>query len=75
MVGFAGFRFVCTRSMCSDSVTEITNGGQTMVGLSVNRRPTNLLARLDAAKLEVARLQELKCSDAAFPIAAIRKTG
>jgi exodeoxyribonuclease-3 len=41
----------------------------------VNRRLPNLLAWLDATKPNVACLQELKCTDAAFPIAAIRKAG
>lgn len=42
---------------------------------NVNRRLPNLLAWLKAAKPDVVCLQELKCTDAEFPAAAIRKAG
>ena len=42
---------------------------------NVNRRLPNLLAWLRAAKPDVVSLQELKSTDADFPIAAIAKAG
>jgi exodeoxyribonuclease-3 len=42
---------------------------------NVNKRLANLLAWLKAARPDVACLQELKCTDAEFPIAAIEKAG
>ena len=42
---------------------------------NINRRLPNLLAWLKTAKPDIACLQELKCTDAAFPIEAIRKSG
>lgn len=42
---------------------------------NVNKRLPNLLAWLRAAKPDVVCLQELKSTDAAFPIAAIRRAG
>ncbi|WP_445487874.1 exodeoxyribonuclease III [Rhodopseudomonas sp. RCAM05734] len=41
----------------------------------VNRRLSNLLAWLDASKPDVVCLQELKSTDKAFPIEAIRAVG
>jgi exodeoxyribonuclease-3 len=41
----------------------------------INRRLPNLLAWLEAARPDVACLQELKSVDGNFPIAAIRKAG
>ena len=42
---------------------------------NVNRRLSNLLAWLDAAKPDVVCLQELKAADREFPIAAIESAG
>ena len=42
---------------------------------NVNKRLSNLLAWLEAAKPDVACLQELKTTDSEFPIAAIQKAG
>src|ERR671928_97963 len=42
---------------------------------NINKRLPNLLAWLRAAKPDVVCLQELKSTDAAFPIAAIRRAG
>jgi exodeoxyribonuclease-3 len=42
---------------------------------SINRRLPNLLRWLGAAKPDVVSLQELKASDAEFPLAAIEKAG
>ena len=42
---------------------------------NVNKRLSNLLAWLEAAKPDVACLQELKTTDSEFPIAAIEKAG
>src|SRR6187455_2220734 len=42
---------------------------------NVNRRLPNLLRWLRAAKPDVVSLQELKSTDAGFPIAAIEKAG
>src|SRR6187399_787336 len=42
---------------------------------NVNRRLPNLLRWLRAAKPDVVSLQELKATDAGFPIAAIEKAG
>jgi exodeoxyribonuclease III len=42
---------------------------------NINRRLPNLLAWLRAAKPDVVALQELKATDADFPIAAIEKAG
>jgi exodeoxyribonuclease-3 len=42
---------------------------------NVNRRLPNLLAWLNAAKPDIACLQELKCTDADFPASALRKAG
>ncbi|MBR0870899.1 exodeoxyribonuclease III [Bradyrhizobium tropiciagri] len=42
---------------------------------NVNRRLPNLLRWLKAAKPDVVSLQELKASDAEFPVAAIEKAG
>ncbi|MEK9280046.1 MULTISPECIES: exodeoxyribonuclease III [unclassified Bradyrhizobium] len=42
---------------------------------NVNRRLPNLLAWMRAAKPDVVALQELKATDAEFPIAAIEKAG
>lgn len=42
---------------------------------NINKRLSNLLAWLRAATPEVVCLQELKSTDAAFPIAAIRRAG
>src|SRR6476660_7995008 len=42
---------------------------------NINRRLPNLLAWLRTAKPDVVALQELKASDAEFPIAAIEKAG
>ncbi|WP_426434216.1 exodeoxyribonuclease III [Bradyrhizobium genosp. P] len=42
---------------------------------SINRRLPNLLRWLRAAKPDVVSLQELKASDAEFPLAAIEKAG
>jgi len=42
---------------------------------NVNRRLPSLLEWLKAAKPDVACLQELKCTDAEFPAAALRKAG
>jgi exodeoxyribonuclease III len=42
---------------------------------NVNRRLANLLAWLKTAKPDVVCLQELKCTDAEFPAAALRKAG
>ena len=42
---------------------------------NINRRLPNLLAWLADAKPDIACLQELKCTDAEFPVAAIEKAG
>lgn len=42
---------------------------------NINSRLPNLLQWLEAAKPDIACLQELKCVDAAFPIDAMRKAG
>jgi exodeoxyribonuclease-3 len=42
---------------------------------NINKRLPNLLAWLRAAKPDVACLQELKSTDAAFPAAALRRAG
>src|SRR5215212_2634890 len=42
---------------------------------NVNKRLPNLLAWLRAAKPDVVCLQELKCTDADFPVAALRRAG
>jgi exodeoxyribonuclease III len=42
---------------------------------NVNRRLPNLLAWLKSAKPDIACLQELKATDAEFPIEAIQKAG
>ena len=42
---------------------------------NVNRRLPNLLAWLKKDRPDIACLQELKCTDAEFPAAAIRKAG
>src|SRR6476620_3921940 len=42
---------------------------------NINRRLPNLLRWLGAAKPDVVSLQELKATDAEFPIAAIEKAG
>jgi hypothetical protein len=42
---------------------------------NVNRRLSNLLAWLAAARPDVVCLQELKATDAAFPAAALREAG
>src|SRR5947209_586687 len=42
---------------------------------NVNKRLANLLAWLRAAKADVVCLQELKSTDAAFPLDAIRRAG
>lgn len=42
---------------------------------NVNRRLPNLLAWLADARPDVVALQELKCSDARFPVAALRDAG
>jgi exodeoxyribonuclease III len=42
---------------------------------NINNRLPNLLAWLETAKPDVACLQELKATDAAFPMAAIREAG
>ena len=42
---------------------------------NVNRRLPNLLGWLKVAKPDIACLQELKCTDAEFPIAAVEKAG
>jgi exodeoxyribonuclease III len=42
---------------------------------NINKRLPNLLAWLRAAKPDVACLQELKSTDAAFPVAALRRAG
>ena len=42
---------------------------------NVNKRLSNLLAWLQAAKPDVVGLQELKATDSEFPIAAIEKAG
>ena len=42
---------------------------------NINRRLPNLLQWLKAAKPDVVCLQELKCTDEAFPAAAIMKAG
>jgi exodeoxyribonuclease-3 len=41
----------------------------------INKRLTNLLDWLAAAKPDVVCLQELKCEDRAFPITAIEAAG
>ena len=42
---------------------------------NVNKRLANLLSWLGKARPDVACLQELKATDAGFPIAAIEKAG
>jgi exodeoxyribonuclease III len=42
---------------------------------NINRRLPNLLAWLKAARPDIVCLQELKCTDAEFPAAALRKAG
>ncbi len=42
---------------------------------NVNRRLANLLAWLECAKPDIVCLQELKATDAAFPLAAVRAAG
>src|ERR1051325_9131662 len=42
---------------------------------NINKRLTNLLAWLRAARPDVACLQELKSTDADFPVAALRRAG
>jgi exodeoxyribonuclease-3 len=42
---------------------------------NINKRLPNLLAWLKSAKPDIACLQELKCTDAEFPGAAIQKAG
>ena len=42
---------------------------------NVNRRLPNLLDWLRTAKPDIVCLQELKCTDAQFPAAAIKKAG
>ena len=42
---------------------------------NINRRLPNLLAWLKEAKPDIACLQELKCTDAAFPASALAKAG
>jgi exodeoxyribonuclease III len=42
---------------------------------NINRRLANLLAWLKSAKPDIVCLQELKCTDAAFPKTAIEKAG
>ena len=42
---------------------------------NINKRLANLLAWLKDARPDVACLQELKCTDADFPVAAIEKAG
>lgn len=42
---------------------------------NINRRLPNLLAWLKAAKPDVACLQELKCTDAEFPVRELAKAG
>jgi exodeoxyribonuclease-3 len=42
---------------------------------NVNTRLPNLLQWLKAARPDIACLQELKCADAEFPVAAIKKAG
>jgi exodeoxyribonuclease-3 len=42
---------------------------------NINRRLPNLLDWLKRAKPDIVALQELKCTDADFPVAALRKAG
>ena len=42
---------------------------------NVNRRLPNLLQWLKRTKPDIVGLQELKCTDADFPAAALRKAG
>jgi len=42
---------------------------------NVNRRLPNLLGWLKAAKPDIVCLQELKCTDAEFPVEAIKRAG
>src|SRR5271170_5957647 len=42
---------------------------------NVNKRLANLLAWLASARPDVVCLQELKCEDGAFPVAAIEAAG
>jgi exodeoxyribonuclease III len=42
---------------------------------NINRRLPNVLAWLEAAKPDVARLQELKAEDRSFPEAALLEAG